>query len=99
MFAKCDSCRKKLKFEKPKKRKLNDQVSEIYFECPNCGEEFHSYYENKKVRELMKENRELQNELKQDITKAKFDSVMEKIKYNKRKINREQENIKINHYL
>ena len=38
MFVKCDSCNIKFEFKNPKKRKLTDQVSEIYFECPNCGE-------------------------------------------------------------
>jgi len=90
MFVKCDSCSKKFKFKNPKKRKINDQISEIYFECPNCGEEFHSYYENEKVRELMIDSRKLQNKLKQDITKSKFDSLIEKIKYNKKRIDKEQ---------
>jgi len=93
MFVKCDSCNIKFEFKNPKKRKLTDQISEIYFECPNCGEEFHSYYENEKVRELMTDNRKLQNKLKQDITKSKFDSLMEKIKYNKRRIDKEQSRI------
>lgn len=94
MFVKCDSCNKRFEFKNPKKRKLTDQISEIYFECPNCGDEFHSYYENEKVRGLIEKNMELQNELKQDITKAKFDSLMGKIKYNKRKIDKEQKFIK-----
>lgn len=94
MFVKCDSCNVRFEFENPKKRKLTDQVSEIYFECPNCGEKFHSYYENEKVRNLMDENKKLQNKLKRDITKAKFDSLMDKIRYNKRKINKEQKSIK-----
>lgn len=93
MFVKCDSCNVRFKFKNPKKRKLTDQVSEIYFECSNCGEEFHSYYENEKVKELMKENRKLQSELKKNITKAKFESLMGKIKYNKKKINKEQRTI------
>jgi len=96
MFVKCDSCNIKFEFKNPKKRKLTDKVSEIYFECPNCREKFHSYYENEKVRELMEENRKLQNELKKYITKAKFESLMKKIKYNKRKIDNEQKKIKIN---
>lgn len=94
MRVKCDSCNKRFEFKNPKKRKLTDKVSEIYFECPNCEEEFHSYYENEKVRKLMKENKQLQNKLKENITKAKFDSLMEEIKYNKRKIYKEQKILK-----
>jgi|GEM_PF-2733694 len=96
MFVKCDSCNIKFEFKNPKKRKLTDQVSEIYFECPNCGEKFHSYYENEKVRKLIGKNKELQNKLKADITQAKYESLMKKVKYNKRKIGKEQKRIKNN---
>jgi DNA-directed RNA polymerase subunit RPC12/RpoP len=86
MKVKCDECNHYFEF-KPQRRDVKEGIVEVYIECPNCNEEYHSYYANERVKKLMQENAKLQKQ-------ARKNGKMTEIRENKDKIKEEQEKIK-----
>lgn len=53
----CDVCGHRFKMKKAKKvRRINEDIEEVYFECPHCETDYHSYYINDEIRDLILEN-------------------------------------------
>ena len=97
----CNKCEVEFELKKKlfKRRKIADGIEEIYLECPDCKAEYHSYYENEKVKEIMAKNKELQNELVNGTnlntrTTEQLQDIQDKIIENKKAIMREQNKIK-----
>lgn len=94
MKVKCERCKKRYELEEPKERNVTDEIIEVYFVCPHCDHEVHSFYKNQKVIRLMQENAKLQQEIRGPVDNEKYVKVMNQIKENKDKIIAEQEAIK-----
>lgn len=93
MKVKCDRCKKRYGLEEPDEREINDEVTEVYFVCPECGAEFHSFYKNSKVNKLIEKNKKHQNDLQDVDDDNKRNLILSKIRGNKHLIKKEQERI------
>ena len=91
MKVKCEKCKKRYELEKPKERNITDEIIEVYFICPLCDHEVHSFYKNKKAMRLMNKNGEYQKELKNTEDDNRRNLLLGKIRGNKFLIEKEQE--------
>ena len=94
MKVKCERCKKRYDFVEPQERKINDDVTEVYFVCPHCDHEVHSFYKNDKIIRLMQENAKLQQVIQGPVNDDKYEETMKQIRANKQKVIDEQEVIK-----
>jgi len=62
----CDKCMHHFNFVQPLRRRVksitSEKVIEIYFICPECKAEYHSYYETKETSRLMARNNALRGQ-------------------------------------
>lgn len=70
----CDNCKQRFEFKDPKERVVADGITEVYFECDNCGHKYHSYYLDKETKKLIKRNNSIR-----ELIKAKGEKVSDKI--------------------
>ena len=60
-------CICKFRFEPEIKRKtINEDIQDIYFECPRCKEQYHVAYTNAEIRKLNAEMQQARAELMKD---------------------------------
>ena len=83
MKTKCRECNKK--FDAVIKRRMtNEDIQDIYFECPHCNEQFHIAYTNAIIRSYNAEMQQVRAELLQDKDNkqlfAKMQTMMRKHK-------------------
>lgn len=97
MEVKCDNCGDVHIFKpsifKPRRRNITENIIEVFVRCPECGAEIYSFYKNKRVREVMKENSRLQKKLASKKGLKAQNTILKKIRQNKDKIKHEQERI------
>ena len=65
MKEKCSVCYKRFDAVMAKEM-LNDDLQDIYFKCPRCGEKYHLAYTNTETRKCCNEIQAAQSELKLD---------------------------------
>jgi DNA-directed RNA polymerase subunit RPC12/RpoP len=97
MLANCDKCGKDFEFE-IKQKKITEEITQHYSECPECETVYNSYFSNKEVERLMERNRQLMKKVNDD--NYDVDNIPEMLKMlrefqeNKNKIIAEQSRIK-----
>jgi rubredoxin len=79
MKVKCDECNAEFEFKFPQSREINDKVTEIYFVCPECGAEYHSFYRTPEVDKLMWQNRCLTDRTLIRKNKEKIEKIQREI--------------------
>jgi len=86
----CDSCKKRFVVRKPKKKIHNDgiegRLTIYYIQCTNCKEKFVSFVESKKIKTMIKENKQLQNRLRTIKDDAEYVQALDEFEKNTSRI-------------
>jgi len=88
----CDNCDNQFEF-KIHKKKVAEGIFEYYTECPECKKQYHSYYENKKIKKIIDKNREISKTIKGYDTLEESAKILKKFQDNKKQIEAEQKKI------
>lgn len=86
----CDNCKKKFVVKKPKVKTHKDAVEGIlkiyYIECKHCKKKFVSFVENEKIKTMVKNNKILQNDLRNAKDDNDYIKLLEESEKNLKKI-------------
>lgn len=69
----CDKCKEDFEV-KPKEKKVNKDISKLYFTCPHCGAEYLVHYNSKEIKAKQK----LIRSVVEDVGKARKNNDDEK---------------------
>lgn len=89
----CDKCSNEFELKLKTKKHINN-IEEIYFKCPNCGEKFVSYFADKSIRLKQKKINKLWEEYKKAKNQEEVVKVAEKIAVFKAEIKADMEELR-----